>query len=288
MEIVRDIVARGEPSRERKKVVIFSQFTSMLDLIEIPLARHGWAFRRYDGTMKPADRHAATVHFATNPNCLILLVSMKASNSGLNLTAASQVIILDPFWNPYVEDQAIGRVHRIGQRRPVHVHRILVSNTVEDRILDFQDRKRQLIEGIVDHRTHGEPSRLESTDFAYLFVSSGDLFVSSRGGKIGWGRGRKIAKLISVYTSFRVCHKQQDDNSIQINGQTQPSPKKSQVDGLKAGTLKRRSVPAPIKQTKQAWRWYREQQCDRNCQKDTLAPRHGPPRSSFAMQLSAF
>lgn len=230
----------------------------MLDLIEIPLARHGWAFRRYDGTMKPADRHAATVHFATNPNCLILLVSMKASNSGLNLTAASQVIILDPFWNPYVEDQAIGRVHRIGQRRPVHVHRILVSNTVEDRILDFQDRKRQLIEGIVDHRTHGEPSRLESTDFAYLF------------------------------TSFRVCHKQQDDNSIQINGQTQPGPKKSQVDGLKAGTLKRRSVPAPIKQTKQAWRWYREQQCDRNCQKDTLAPRHGPPRSSFAMQLSAF
>ncbi|KAB8240416.1 SNF2 family N-terminal domain-containing protein [Aspergillus flavus] len=242
LEIVRDIVARGEPSRERKKVVIFSQFTSMLDLIEIPLARHGWAFRRYDGTMKPADRHAATVHFATNPNCLILLVSMKASNSGLNLTAASQVIILDPFWNPYVEDQAIGRVHRIGQRRPVHVHRILVSNTVEDRILDFQDRKRQLIEGIVDHRTHGEPSRLESTDFAYLF----------------------------------------------INGQTQPGPKKSQVDGLKAGTLKRRSVPAPIKQTKQAWRWYREQQCDRNCQKDTLAPRHGPPRSSFAMQLSAF
>ncbi|KAE8396793.1 P-loop containing nucleoside triphosphate hydrolase protein [Aspergillus pseudonomiae] len=110
---------------------------------------------------------------------------MKAGNSGLNLTAASQVIILDPLWNPYVEDQAVGRVHRIGQRRPVHVHRILVSNTVEDRILDFQDRKRQLIEGIIDERTHGEPSRLESTDFAYLFVSSGDLFVSSRGKKLG-------------------------------------------------------------------------------------------------------
>ncbi|QMW36976.1 hypothetical protein G4B11_000212 [Aspergillus flavus] len=172
LEIVRDIVARGEPGGEREKVVIFSQFTSMLDLIEVPLARHGWAFRRYDGTMKPADRHAATVHFATDPDCLILLVSMKAGNSGLNLTAVSQVIILDPFWNPYVEDQAVGRVHRIGQRRPVHVHRILVSNTVEDRILDFQERKRQLIEGIVDHRTHGEPSRLESTDFAYLFVSS--------------------------------------------------------------------------------------------------------------------
>ncbi|KOC14718.1 hypothetical protein AFLA70_740g000251 [Aspergillus flavus AF70] len=169
LEIVRDIVARGEPGGEREKVVIFSQFTSMLDLIEVPLARHGWAFRRYDGTMKPADRHAATVHFATDPDCLILLVSMKADNSGLNLTAASQVIILDPFWNPYVEDQAVGRAHRIGQRRPVHVHRILVSNTVEDRILDFQDRKRQLIEGIIDDRTHGEPSRLESTDFAYLF-----------------------------------------------------------------------------------------------------------------------
>ncbi|KAE8334367.1 hypothetical protein BDV24DRAFT_156897 [Aspergillus arachidicola] len=147
LEIVRDIVARGQPGGECEKVVIFSQFTSLLDLIEVPLDRHGWAFRRYDGTMKPADRHAATVHFATDPDCLILLVSMKTGNSGLNLTAASQ-------------DQAVGRVHRIGQRRPVHVHRILLSNTVEDRILDFQDRKRKLIEGIIDERTHREPSRL--------------------------------------------------------------------------------------------------------------------------------
>ncbi|KAE8396938.1 P-loop containing nucleoside triphosphate hydrolase protein [Aspergillus pseudonomiae] len=121
--------------------------------------------------MKPADRHAATVHFATDPDCLILLVSMKAGNSGLNLTAASQVIILDPLWNPYIEDQAVGRVHRIGQRRPVHVHRILVSNTVEDRILDFQDRKRQLIEGIIEEKAHREPCRMESADFAYLFIS---------------------------------------------------------------------------------------------------------------------
>ncbi|KAE8377307.1 hypothetical protein BDV26DRAFT_293273 [Aspergillus bertholletiae] len=82
LEIVRDIVARREPGWERKKVVIFSQFTSMLDLIEVPLDRHGWAYRHYDGTMKPADRNEATVHFATNPDCLIFLVSMKAGNLG--------------------------------------------------------------------------------------------------------------------------------------------------------------------------------------------------------------
>ncbi|KAE8371299.1 SNF2 family N-terminal domain-containing protein [Aspergillus bertholletiae] len=172
LEIVRGIQARGERSGEREKVVIFSQFTAMLDLVEVPLARNGWGYRRFDGAMKPADRHSATVEFATDPNCVVLLVSLKAGNSGLNLTAASQVIMLDPFWNPYVEEQAVGRVHRIGQRRPVHVHRILVPDTVEDRILDLQDKKRQLIERVLDDRVDVQPVRLGNTDFAYLFVSS--------------------------------------------------------------------------------------------------------------------
>lgn len=169
LEIVRGIQARGERSGEREKVIIFSQFTAMLDLVEVPLARNGWGYRRFDGAMKPADRHTATVEFATDPNCLVLLVSLKAGNSGLNLTAASQVIILDPFWNPYVEEQAVGRVHRIGQRKPVHVHRILVPDTVEDRILDLQDKKRQLIERVLDDRVDLQPVRLENTDLAYLF-----------------------------------------------------------------------------------------------------------------------
>ncbi|KAI9041053.1 DEAD/DEAH box helicase [Aspergillus affinis] len=169
LEIMRGIQARGESSGEREKIILFSQFTSMLDLIEIPLTRNGWVYRRYDGTMKPADRHLSTVEFTTDPDCLILLVSLKAGNAGLNLTAASQVIILDPFWNPYVEEQAIGRVHRIGQRRPVHVHRILVPDTVEDRILDFQDRKRRLIKNILDDRIDVKPLKLKNNDFAYLF-----------------------------------------------------------------------------------------------------------------------
>lgn len=167
LEIVRTIQARGEG----EKIIISSQFTSFLDLVEVPLARRSWSYRRYDGSMKPADRHAAVVDFSSNPGTMILLVSLQAGNSGLNLAAASQMIVLDPFWNPYVEEQAVGRVHRIGQRKPVHVHRILVPGTVEDRILDLQDKKRTLIQGILGQESGMESHRLENKDLAYLFVS---------------------------------------------------------------------------------------------------------------------
>lgn len=167
LEIVRTIQERGEG----EKIIISSQFTAFLDLVEVPLARRSWSYRRYDGSMKPADRHAAVVDFSSNPDTMILLVSLQAGNSGLNLAAASQMIVLDPFWNPYVEEQAVGRVHRIGQRKPVHVHRILVPGTVEDRILDLQDKKRTLIQEILGQESGMESHGLENKDLAYLFVS---------------------------------------------------------------------------------------------------------------------
>jgi len=96
-------------------------------------------------------------------------VSLKAGNSGLNLVAASHVVIFDPFWNPYIEEQAIDRAHRIGQMRPVHVHRILVKKTVEDRILALQEKKRELIEGALDEKAGKQVSRLGTRELAYLF-----------------------------------------------------------------------------------------------------------------------
>jgi hypothetical protein len=167
MEILSEIQARGDG----QKTIIFSQFTSLLDLLEIPIRRQGWGYRRYDGSMKPAHRNEAVLEFTDNDACKIMLVSLKAGNAGLNLVAASQVIIFDPFWNPYIEEQAIDRAHRIGQMRPVVVHRILVENTVEDRILALQDKKRELIEGALDEKASTNVGRLGTRELAFLFVS---------------------------------------------------------------------------------------------------------------------
>ncbi|KAK6810862.1 hypothetical protein RU639_013591 [Aspergillus parasiticus] len=167
LEIIQVVRAQSET----EKVLVFSQFTSLLDLVEVPLRRQGWHYHRYDGDLTPSERHTAVMKFATDPNCRILLISLKAGNSGLNLTAASRVIILDPFWNPFIEEQAVGRVHRIGQQRPVHVYRILVPGTVEDRILEFQNRKRELFQGILAEDIGVKCGPLEREDLAYLFVS---------------------------------------------------------------------------------------------------------------------
>jgi len=98
-----------------------------------------------------------------------MLVSLKAGNAGLNLTCASQVIMMDPFWNPFIEEQAIDRAHRIGQRRPVQVHRILVPDTVEDRIIALQEKKRALIEGALDEDASANIGRLGVQELAFLF-----------------------------------------------------------------------------------------------------------------------
>ncbi|EAU36638.1 conserved hypothetical protein [Aspergillus terreus NIH2624] len=163
---ILDGIRQGEGN---EKTIIFSQFTSLLDLLEVPISRRGWNYRRYDGSMKPQDRNASVLDFTDDPDCRIMLVSLKAGNSGLNLVAASQVIIFDPFWNPYIEEQAIDRAHRIGQMREVQIHRILVPNTVEDRILELQDKKRELIEGALDEKASKNVSRLGTRELAYLF-----------------------------------------------------------------------------------------------------------------------
>ena len=170
IEKVMELLQATEDRREGEKTIIFSQFTSLLDLLEIPINRKDWAYRRYDGSMSAIHRNDAVVDFNKLPACKIMLVSLKAGNSGLNLTAASQVIILDPFWNPYIEEQAIDRAHRIGQRRPVQVHRILVPSTVEDRIIALQEKKRELIEGALDENASATIGRLGERELAFLFV----------------------------------------------------------------------------------------------------------------------
>ncbi|EGP90968.1 uncharacterized protein MYCGRDRAFT_34542 [Zymoseptoria tritici IPO323] len=155
---------------EGEKVLIFSQWTSLLDLLEIPIDDAGWGYRRYDGSMSAPMRGDAVDDFKdAKKDVRIMLVSLKAGNAGLNLNVASQVIILDPFWNPYIEEQAIDRAHRIGQLREVVVHRVLIEETVEDRIIALQEKKRALISEALDEQSGANVARLGVQELAYLF-----------------------------------------------------------------------------------------------------------------------
>lgn len=163
---ILESVERNDPT---EKTIVFSQFTSLLDLMEVPISARGWKYRRYDGGMSSTHRNQALLDFTDKAEVNIILVSLKAGNSGLNLVAASQVIILDPFYNPFIESQAIDRAHRIGQQRQVYVHRLVVEKTVEDRVLALQDKKRKLIEGALDENASKGIGRLNSRDLGFLF-----------------------------------------------------------------------------------------------------------------------
>ncbi len=129
---------------EGHKALVFSQWTSLLDLIEPALARAELPFTRLDGSTR--DRAAVVSGFQASGGPPVMLVSLKAGGSGLNLTAADHVFLCDPWWNPAVEAQAADRTHRIGQERPVFVYRLVAANTVEERILALQDSKRALMD----------------------------------------------------------------------------------------------------------------------------------------------
>lgn len=170
IEKTMEILQTNEDRGQGEKTIIFSQFTSLLDFLEVPINRRGWTYVRFDGSMNITDRNAAVTKFTQDPSCRIMLVSLKAGNAGLNLVAASHVVLFDPFWNPYVEDQAIDRAHRIGQTREVFVHRLLIEGTVEDRICELQDKKRDLISGALDEVGALNVSRLDTRELAFLFV----------------------------------------------------------------------------------------------------------------------
>ncbi|HJO23221.1 MAG: DEAD/DEAH box helicase [Myxococcota bacterium] len=131
-----------EAVSEGHKALVFSQWTSMLDLVEPHLASASLPFGRLDGSTR--DRAGVVNHFQAEDGPPVLLLSLTAGGTGLNLTAADHVFILDPWWNPAVEDQAADRAHRIGQDRPVMVHRLVARDSVEERVLALQERKREL------------------------------------------------------------------------------------------------------------------------------------------------
>jgi superfamily II DNA or RNA helicase len=138
MEALADAVADGH------RALVFSQWTSLLDLIEPHLRAADTKFVRLDGST--TDRGAVVNEFQADDGPPVMLLSLKAGGTGLNLTAADHVFLVDPWWNPAVEDQAADRTHRIGQDKPVMVYRMVARDTVEERILELQERKRRLAE----------------------------------------------------------------------------------------------------------------------------------------------
>ncbi|KAG5520185.1 hypothetical protein PMAC_001262 [Pneumocystis sp. 'macacae'] len=164
-----EILDKIKHKNSSEKAIVFSQFVEFLDLLEIPLFLKGYKVLRYDGRMSAIHRDESLLKFDQDPTQTVMLISLKAGNAGLNLTSASQCILLDPFWNPFVEDQAINRIHRIGQTRSVQVHKLIVEGTVEQRVLDLQKRKRNLIENALEENASMQISRLNKQELSFLF-----------------------------------------------------------------------------------------------------------------------
>lgn len=151
-----------------EKILVFSQFTATFDLLRILLKHERIPFLRYDGSMS-IDAKNATVKDFYQGSTKVMLLSLRAGNVGLTLTCASHVIILDPFWNPFVEEQAMDRAYRIGQQREVYVHRILIEGTVESRIMDLQDQKKDVIGAALDEKGMQGVSKLGRKELGFLF-----------------------------------------------------------------------------------------------------------------------
>ncbi|KAL7595457.1 hypothetical protein Lser_V15G28940 [Lactuca serriola] len=129
------------------KSIVFSQWTAFLDLLQIPLSRNNISFVRLDGTLNQQQREKVIKQFSEESHILVLLMSLKAGGVGINLTAASNAFVMDPWWNPAVEEQAVMRIHRIGQTKSVSIKRFIVKGTVEERMEAVQARKQRLISG---------------------------------------------------------------------------------------------------------------------------------------------
>lgn len=201
MNILRQELKAGN------KTIVFSQFTQMLNLIEPFLRSEGIKFARYDGSMKNDQREDSLARIRgdglyapkldydgkTDRNFHgVLLCSLKCGALGLNLTAACRVVILEPFWNPFVEEQAIDRVHRFGQTKDVEVYKLTIEGSVEERILKLQEQKRELAKAAMGDGVLGDKkkaSKLNINEILALFRK--DAEEGARESRVGKGLGER-------------------------------------------------------------------------------------------------
>jgi SNF2 family DNA or RNA helicase len=139
LELMDELMSEG------RKVLVFSQFTSMLSILESEIKKRKYSYSKLTGATRKRDE---VIQKFTQGKADIFLISLKAGGVGLNLVEADTVIHYDPWWNPAVENQATDRAYRIGQNKPVFVYKLIVENTIEEQILKLQEKKRQLQNGI--------------------------------------------------------------------------------------------------------------------------------------------
>jgi superfamily II DNA or RNA helicase len=163
-ELIREI----EENTGHHKALVFSQFTSMLELIRKALAERDIPYLYLDGSVSADDRRLSVQQFQEEEDTRVFLISLKAGGVGLTLTAADYVYLVDPWWNPAAEQQAIDRSHRIGQVKKVFAYRMICKDTVEEKILQLQEKKRQLTADLVGDEG-GFVKKLTQEDVAYLF-----------------------------------------------------------------------------------------------------------------------
>lgn len=163
------IIEHSDKEGKPHKAVIFSQFTALLDLLQSELKQKHLPFVRLDGSMNHDARVNAQQSFAGHTHIQVMLCSLKAAGTGLNLTAADHVLLIDPWWNPAVEDQAIDRLHRLGQRRDVRALRFVAERTVEERILEVQKQKRAIMEGALSKKSRDELQKIRLEMISSIF-----------------------------------------------------------------------------------------------------------------------
>lgn len=168
LEALREEIAKMKARDSSAKAIVFSQFTNMLDLILFRLTSTNIRCLKLDGSMSLAQRDKAIEEFTHSPDVDVFLMSLKAGGVALNLTAASHVFLMDPWWNPAVEQQACDRIHRLGQYKPITVVRLVIANTVEERIIKLQEKKSLIFEGTVGGDTEAL-GKLTEDDLKFLF-----------------------------------------------------------------------------------------------------------------------
>jgi hypothetical protein len=162
IEQLQELFAEGH------SVLVFSQFTSFLDIVQEGLSQHGIAFSRLDGSTPVGRRKDLVEEFQAAVEPSVFLLSLKAGGRGLNLTRASYVFHLDPWWNPAVENQASDRAHRIGQVRQVTITRLLMRHSIEEKMMELKKRKLKLYRALLEDAEHDAGGSIGRDDFEFL------------------------------------------------------------------------------------------------------------------------
>lgn len=163
-ELIREI----KENVGQHKVLVFSQFVGMLNLIRQKLDHHKIPYEYIDGSVTALNRQKAVDNFQNNEQIKVFLISLKAGGVGLNLTAADYVYLVDPWWNPAVEQQAIDRTHRIGQTKKIFAYKMICKDSIEEKIIQLQDKKKAIAADIIKEE-NGFMKKLTKDDIEFLF-----------------------------------------------------------------------------------------------------------------------